>query len=360
MCRKLEIYGFHHTAIRWMKSFLSNRFQIVKIGDSTSNRVPLKSGVPQGGILSPLLYIIYVADLEDWLEWSRAITYADDTSTSYSSQLLNTVTSNLEKDAINVLNFMASNGLVANPNKTVFMLMNCRLVDDKPIDVKVGNVMITQVHHAKLLGMSINDKQKWSVQIREAGGLIPSLNKRLFQIRRLKNTLTTCALKKVAESIYISKLRYGVQLLGKIRWNTDDTTTADLRAVQITFNKLARMINNVTLKDRTANVSLFDNLGWLSFNQMNAQVKLLEAWKMLNVPNYPNKLSPKEQNSQSRTTRAITNGEVVEPGKTKIGTSTFISDAARAWNRTSGSLKNFTTLTSAKKAIKSLVKELPF
>ena len=58
--------------------------------------------------------------------------------------------------------------------------------------------------------------------------------------------------------------------------------------------------------------------------------------------------------------KSITNGEVAEPGTTKIGISTFISDAARAWNRTSGSLKNFTTVTSAKKAIKSLVKELPF
>ena len=48
--------------------------------------------------------------------------------------------------------------------------------------------------------MTMNDKQKWSEQIRESGGLIPKLNKRLFQIRRLKNNIDTVALKKVAET----------------------------------------------------------------------------------------------------------------------------------------------------------------
>ena len=72
-------------------------------------------------------------------------------------------------------------------------------------------------------------------------------------------------------------MRYGVQLIGKIRWNSDEQTSAELNSIQVTYNNLARLLCNVTLKDRNSTKSLFDKLVWLSFNQINAQVKLNEA-----------------------------------------------------------------------------------
>ena len=81
------------------------------------------SGVPQGGILSPLLYIIHVADLQLWLKFVKATTYADDTSTSVSHKLLSRVKQMLEEDALNMLKFMASNSLVANASKTALIFI---------------------------------------------------------------------------------------------------------------------------------------------------------------------------------------------------------------------------------------------
>ena len=75
-------------------------------------------------ILSPLLFIIYVADLELWLKYIYATTYVDDTSTSVSHKLLAKVKQMLEEAALNVLKFMASNGLVANASKTVLLFLN--------------------------------------------------------------------------------------------------------------------------------------------------------------------------------------------------------------------------------------------
>ena len=132
----------------------------------------------------------------------------------------------------------------------------------------------------------LTDKQKWSNQVREVGGVIPTLNKRLFIIKRLKNCIEPKALKKVAESLYMSKMRYGIQLMGKIRWAEEEKMSYDLKAIQTTFNKLARLMCNVTLRDRIPTQTLFDTLGWLSFNQLNAQVKLNEAWKMENIQDY--------------------------------------------------------------------------
>ena len=160
---------------------------------------------------------------------------------------------------------------------------------------------------------------------------------------------------------YISKMRYGIQLMGKIRWAEDEKMSFDLKAIQTTFNKLARLLCNVTLRDRIPTQTLFGTLGWLSFNQLNAQVKLNEAWKMENIQDYPNKFERKEIPIEGRATRATTNMDVIEPCNSKIGTATFISDAARAWNRTSGSLKNIVSITAAKKEIKKLVKAMvPF
>ena len=75
-------------SIKWFRSFLSSRSQKVKIGEYLSNSINLQSGVPQGGIISPLLYIINVADLQLWLKFSRVTTYADDTKTCVSHRLL--------------------------------------------------------------------------------------------------------------------------------------------------------------------------------------------------------------------------------------------------------------------------------
>ena len=81
LCEKLRIYGFKNNTVNWFRSFLSNRSQRVKIGDTLSEPKNLNSGVPQGGIISPLLYIIYVADLQLWLKHSKVTTYADNTKT---------------------------------------------------------------------------------------------------------------------------------------------------------------------------------------------------------------------------------------------------------------------------------------
>ena len=82
MCDKLKLYGLDKNAVQWIETFISGRTQKVKIGMKLRESANLVSGVPQGGILSPLLYIIYVADMDKWLEFSDCTTYADDI-TSY-------------------------------------------------------------------------------------------------------------------------------------------------------------------------------------------------------------------------------------------------------------------------------------
>ena len=111
----------------------------------------------------------------------------------------------MEEDAINILKYMASNGLVANPKKTTLLFLNLKKKKDGPIIINIGKEQITQVQSAKLLGMKMEDNQEWKEHIKGAGGIIPSLNKRLYMMKRLRNHLSETCIKKVAESILCPK-----------------------------------------------------------------------------------------------------------------------------------------------------------
>ena len=81
LCNKLKLYGFMEKTVEWFRSFMIWRAQRVKIGNKISSKKDFESVVPQGGVLSPLMFVVYVADLDAWLKWSSAVTYTDDTTT---------------------------------------------------------------------------------------------------------------------------------------------------------------------------------------------------------------------------------------------------------------------------------------
>ena len=124
LCKKLQLYGCDNKTCEWFNSFLTGRTQRVRIGQALSSPLTVESGLPQGGILSPIIFAMYGADLEEWLKHSKAFNYADDTSTSTKGKKIEEVIEKLSEDATRVLQFMASNGLVANKAKTEFLVLN--------------------------------------------------------------------------------------------------------------------------------------------------------------------------------------------------------------------------------------------
>ena len=359
LCKKLEIYGFDQNAVKWFNSYLTNRSQRVKIGNKTSSSRKLMSGVPQGGVLSPLVFVMYVSDLEDWLDGSDSITYADDTTTFTSGPDLGEIISRMEKDAENVLKYMASNGLIANPNKTSLLFLNQKSNVENQITIRIGNDVITQERSAKLLGMTFDQDQQWKSQIYGKSGLVSSLNSRLFIIKRLGNHLKGEALLKVIDGLFTSKIRYGLQLLGRVRLRESDPVNQDLQAIQKIQNKLLRHLNHSRLKDKIRTSDLLEKFKMLSINQLNAQIKLTEMWKAINLQNYPIKVSKQIIPNLGSTTRATTYGRLIEPGTKTKTIKTCISDSTRIWNKAPTVIKLCTTLHLAKIEIKKFLKSIP-
>ncbi len=357
LCKKLKIYGFDKLTCKWFSSFLTGRSQRVRIGNVLSERVFLTSGVPQGGILSPIIFIVYGADMSDWVCYSSLYGYADDTSSSICDEDLSEILRKLEIDADRILRFMASNGLVANPSKTTFMVLNQKSRD--LLKVKVGECEITQVRTTKLLGMNIDDDQEWKSHFFGKGGLIPSLNKRLFCIRRLKNHIGSKALNRVAESIWTSKARYGLQLCTEVRLNETQSINGDLKKVQMAQNKLLRCLNGSLIKDRISVKTLLEKQNMLSINQLAAQVKLTEMWKAVNTETYPIQMAAQSVSEVGMATRADHQGRLIEVGHSKITTQSFVGDASRVWNKAPLKIKEAKTIGSAKNAIKAYCKTIP-
>ena len=155
----------------------------------------------------------------------------------------------------------------------------------EPISINIGNEKIVQESSAKLLGIVLEDNKSWKAHMLGCGGVISSLNKLLFQLRRLRNHLNDECLLKVANSIYTSKLRYGLQLCAKVRWEDSDTTDGVMKDLQKTQNKLLRFLNKSKIKDEINTKVILKKVKMLSVNQMNAQIKLTETWKALNNKN---------------------------------------------------------------------------
>ena len=122
----------------------------------------------------------------------------------------------------------------------------------------------------------------------------------------------------MVDGIFVSKIRYGLQLLGKVRLTGQDPENEDLREIQLVQNKLLRSLNGTKLRDKISTKHLLSKFDMMSVNQLNAQVKLLEIWKALNMDNYPLQVRQQNVPAMGAVTRASQRGRPVEIGKTNL------------------------------------------
>ena len=182
---------------------------------------------------------------------------------------------------------------------------------------------------------------------------------RLFAIKRLKNHISQKALKKVADGLFTSKLRYGLQLFGKVRRSNEDPTNEDFTGLQKMQNKMLRLISGTSLQDRISTKNLLDMTNNISVNQTNAQIKINEIWKAINIEHYPLTITKHGENDSAPLTRSCTNGTLVEQGKSVLSQKSCKNDAVRLWNSLPKYIQSCATLNEIKTQSKIYVKSLP-
>ena len=151
---KLHHYGVRGKAYEWFQSYLSNQKQFVCVNGHDSDSLPLTCGVPQGSVLGPLLFLLYVGDLPNASSLLTFHFFADDTNIYYSCKNLDDLESKLNQELKIVAEWMKSNRLALSILKTNFIFFHSKkLKSRKLFHLKIDGVNIKQVFTVKYLGV---------------------------------------------------------------------------------------------------------------------------------------------------------------------------------------------------------------
>ena len=121
LLKKLEYYGIRGTSLQWFESYLTNRKQCVKIGDTHSQTDTIKCGVPQGSILGPLLFLIYINDIVNCSNILQFTLFADDTCIFYSAKPDPSIVNTLNNELKKVSKWLTTNKLSLNVDKSSYL-----------------------------------------------------------------------------------------------------------------------------------------------------------------------------------------------------------------------------------------------
>ena len=342
-------YGVSSVALKWFSSYIQNRQQKVKINRESSDELELPCGVPQGSVLGPLLFTLYVAPVAN-IAREHGIDnmfYADDSQLYFSfnhKEKTESHFSNFEQCLHKIKLWMQENFLKLNDDKTEFILLGSKYsVNNLPvINIKIGNNIINSCTSLRNLGAYFDNIVSMEKFVKFKS---KSIHFQLKKIYRIRKYLTVDSCKTLIQSLVISRLDYCSSLL----FGVNKKYINQLQRLQDTA---ARLICNSQRHESAA--PLRKQLHWLPVEQ-RIQFRIATfVFKSLNnqAPAYLTELISVSHPVRSlrSNNQLLLNRPVV---KTKMGERAFENCAPVIWNSLPIAIKKANTINTFKKLLKT-------
>lgn len=325
LLQKLEKMGIRGNANALFRSYLSNRKQQVKIKDTVSDILHNKWGVPQGSVLGPILFLVYINDLSQLNNDCLIISFADDTVIYFSANTWAEIYQKISKKLKDVTNWLNSNLLTLNIEKTKcipFTSYRNHLPPFENVIIHGTTKSIKTAYNIKYLGLLIDSHLKWDLHILELCG---KMRKTFFLLKTIRQFLDLQQMKTVYYALIQSLLTYGISGWGGIK-------KSKLKPLEVVQKTILKIIYRKS--------------------PLYPSMVLFQETQILNIRNlYIKKLILRiyTQNKQYAThnysTRSISNEILMTSTARKtIGTRSPIFLGTRLYNMIPTTIKNITSL----------------
>ena len=264
LLQKLSLYLPNSPSIDFIKSFLENRHQFVKVNKITSSKGIIKTGVPQGSVLGPLLFLLYINDLPLHLKKELISSlFADDSSIHSASKSIDELNSDLQDGLDEVNNWCTKNCMSIHPEKTKSMVVTTRQKHQRApllLNLSLDDKKIQQVSEHKVLGLIIDSDLSWHSHL---NNLIKRLSVNTYLLSRLKKFASNKALKLFFEAHINSYVNYASTI-----WdNVSGEYMKRLNAVRRRAVKLLINDQNMSTDNKFKSLNILPLSQQLTFNK---------------------------------------------------------------------------------------------
>ena len=249
---KLSTYGFEDSATSLISDYLSKRYQRIKIGSVFSSCLEILRGVPQGSILGPILFNIFLNDLIFFIQETEVCNFADDTTIYSCSLNYEEVADKLSNDTYIVLNWFKVNSMAANPGKFQIMFLGSK-IDNSKITFAIENKQIKCEREVKVLGITIDEKLTFT---RHIANICSLANNKLRALTRIRRFLSTEQAKHLSEAYIMS----AYIMLSHVIWMFCNKTSNNQinkihkRTLRLVYEMEDANFEDLLLKDNSWNV----------------------------------------------------------------------------------------------------------
>ena len=340
---KLKQYGISNDLLAFLTNYLSNRKQSVVLNDSISSNLPLTAGVPQGSVLGPLLFLIYVNDISEHL-LSLTRLFADDSSLFVSATNINDIEGILNHDLAIITNWAKMWLVKFNPSKTEAILFSYISSEFFPNIVFDGvNVKFVKCH--KHLGLTFSDNMKWDTHIET---ILKSASKIIGIMRKLKYNFTRKALNQIYLSYVRPLLEYSC-----VVW--DGCTIDQSHSLEKLQHEAAPIVTGLTRS--VSHERLYKECGWESLQSRRSNQKLRFMYRAMNdmVPSYISNLIPPTVGNSSQYNLRDSNNIAVQAARTSTFKRSCIPSAINLWNNLDLEIRQLPSISSFCYALKSQI-----